>query len=208
MENLQTVQAPPVTAPVAPAINFKRLSRWRVRVTAVAVVVSIAWLIAVRHQPRDLAAYSDPIVVTSLVTLLLGVSIRSWAASLVRKRLVLATSGAYSLCRHPLYLGSILMVIGFCGLVGNPVVGVLMCGVVIATISVAIKAEEQFLSDSFGDAWDDYKHRVPRLVPCALPRSLGEITFQRWRENREARVWLAAALGLAAIAFWLHGPQL
>lgn len=52
---------------------------------------------------------SDIFFGAAVAVVLLGVGIRSWAAGTIRKNSELATSGAYSLCRHPLYLGSFLM---------------------------------------------------------------------------------------------------
>src|SRR5688500_5819202 len=45
---------------------------------------------------------------------------RSWSAGILRKGCDLTMSGPYSVCRHPLYLGSFLMLVGFCHLLGRP----------------------------------------------------------------------------------------
>ena len=70
-------------------------------------------------RPHDTWNLHDPFAMTGLVLVLVGLGIRSWAAGVIKKTKVLATTGPYRLCRHPLYLGSLLMMLGFCIIVSN-----------------------------------------------------------------------------------------
>lgn len=169
------------------------------RLTSSCIFASISWLIATHHQPRDLTNWNDPVMVASLFVLMLGVLLRSWAAAVVQKREHLATTGAYALCRHPLYLGSMLMVVGFCGLVGNLLVSIVLCTMVAVTISSAIRHEEEFLEATFGTDWTNYAQRVGALVPRSIPLSFGEVSARRWYQNREYRAWFAIAAGLVGL---------
>src|SRR5207244_4469684 len=58
-------------------------------------------------------------VIAGLMLILAGVAFRLAAYGCIKKHEVLATSGVYSLCRHPLYLGSILLTMGFCCLLDD-----------------------------------------------------------------------------------------
>ena len=46
--------------------------------------------------------------------LILGQVLRGWAVGYIHKDKVLSTEGPYSLCRHPLYLGTFLAGTGLC----------------------------------------------------------------------------------------------
>lgn len=83
------------------------------------------------------------------------------------QRAELRTDGAYRLVRHPIYAAV---------LVGSAAGAVLaaraepLAGFVALSVVLHVKAgyEEGLLRDRFGDAYDTYASRVPRLVP--MPR--------------------------------------
>src|SRR3712207_5529755 len=60
--------------------------------------------------------FARPTVTTMLIggaTSLIGLAIRAWASGHIRKAEKLAISGPYAYTRNPLYLGSLLMAVGF-----------------------------------------------------------------------------------------------
>lgn len=87
-----------------------------------------------------------------------GLAKRVYADDLVKE-------GGFAVCRNPLYIGNMLIYSGMFLMHGNPYV------VVIGSISFfviyqsIISAEEYFLHDKFGDAYNDYCHNVPRWLP-------------------------------------------
>ena len=113
-----------------------------------------------------------------------GAWLRSWSAGILRKGCDLTMSGPYSVCRHPLYLGSFLMLVGFCHLLGRPA----EYGPIVATIGlvhlVTMHNEELRLAVRFGERWTDYVRRTPMIVPWRL----GSYAAARW----SVRVWLRA----------------
>ncbi len=54
-----------------------------------------------------------------LLSVLGGLTMRSWAAGFLTKSTELTMIGPYRLVRNPLYLGSFLMVVGICLLIGD-----------------------------------------------------------------------------------------
>ncbi len=94
----------------------------------------------------------------------------------------LNTTGFYSVVRHPLYLGNLLMWLG-------PVMVVLSPWAVLITVLAfwlyyerIMFAEEEFLRRSFGAAWCDWAAVTPAVVPrwsgwrrAALPLSLRNV---------------------------------
>jgi len=64
-----------------------------------------------------------------------GLLIRALASGHVRKNEALATSGPYAYTRNPLYLGSLVMGVGFCVAARSWWVGVVACGDVLWYLS-------------------------------------------------------------------------
>lgn len=80
----------------------------------------------------------------------------------------LVTDGVYSMCRNPMYLGNILLLLGF-GIFANSLIFMLVFFPLFVIFYYAIiKAEEAFLSDKFGEDFDLYRNRVNALFPSLL----------------------------------------
>ena len=122
------------------------------------------------------------------------------ASGHVKKNEELATTGPYAYCRNPLYLGSIIIAIGFAIASRDLWVAV---GIIVlfALIYVpVIRSEEAFLRQRFA-TYDDYAHRVPRLLPHTLWFSGLTSGFSRelYRQHREYNALIGAAAMLAAL---------
>jgi len=77
----------------------------------------------------------------------------------------LVTKGIYSICRNPMYLGNILLLLGF-GLFANSLWFMVIFFPLFVLFYVAIiKAEEAFLLEKFGDEFRSYKKSVSALIP-------------------------------------------
>ncbi|MCA9122523.1 MAG: isoprenylcysteine carboxylmethyltransferase family protein [Planctomycetaceae bacterium] len=138
------------------------------------------------------------------MSVLLGLGIRSWAAGTIRKNAELATSGPYSLCRHPLYLGSFLMIIGFC-LATQPLINFPIVAPCVALIYMcSIRSEEVHLAQSFGELWQSYSAATPRLIPNFRRLNLRDASWSamQWRKNREYQAVTATIAGIAGVFAW------
>jgi protein-S-isoprenylcysteine O-methyltransferase Ste14 len=93
-----------------------------------------------------------------------GLLVRALASGHVRKNEALATSGPYAYTRNPLYLGSLLMGIGFCVAARSWWVGVALVVMFFAIYLPVIRDEEAFLRRTFPE-FEEYARRVPRMVP-------------------------------------------
>ena len=76
----------------------------------------------------------------------------------------LATTGAYAHIRHPQYVGLLLIMVGF--LVQWPTIPTLaMFPVLVFTYRRLAIREEREASERFGEGWEDYVRRTPRMLP-------------------------------------------
>jgi protein-S-isoprenylcysteine O-methyltransferase Ste14 len=150
-----------------------------------------------------LAAFGRPSAFSITVGLpiaLAGELLRCWAVgysgettrddAVIAPKLV--TAGPYAYVRNPLYVGNFLTAMGFAiaftgknkasarfGLIGGSL------ATMAAVYATIIPHEEQFLRSQFGEDFDRYCERVPRVVPQVepMPHGAGE-----WRGSviREA----------------------
>ena len=135
---------------------------------------------------------------TGAVIAVAGSLVRLYASGFIVKNKQLATNGPYSLVRHPLYTGNLLLVIGF----------TLACGQWWALIvsaafwwfyyPVTIEYEDRKLQALFGEAWENWSGTVPAVIPRSLRiRGGGSWSFKTsWKQNYEAIV-------VAYSIFWL-----
>jgi hypothetical protein len=103
----------------------------------------------------------------------LGQLWRIYAAGVIYKNRQLATTGAYSLLRHPLYLGNFLILVGFTLAAGNWIVALVVLFFFGFYYPAAIRYEDQKLEDIFGDDWRAWSKGTPAMFPTSL----------RWRSN-------------------------
>jgi protein-S-isoprenylcysteine O-methyltransferase Ste14 len=126
-----------------------------------------------------------------------GLLIRALASGHVRKNEALATSGPYAYTRNPLYLGSLLMGIGFAVAARSWWIGGVLVVMFFAIYLPVIRDEEVFLRGKFPE-FEEYMRRVPRMLPRITPAPAndpGEFSFDLYRKHREYN----ALLGCVAI---------
>jgi protein-S-isoprenylcysteine O-methyltransferase Ste14 len=160
-------------------------------------------IVLAHKPPLDTGDVHDPLAMTGLVTVLIGVFIRSWAAGVINKSKVLATTGPYGLCRHPLYLGSLLMMFGFCLLIGNLLDACVVFGPVLGIYLLTIEREERRLAERHGAAWAQYAATAPQFFPY---RPFGQWrcdwSLAQWLGNREYKAAFTAILALVLLHVW------
>jgi len=125
-----------------------------------------------------------------------GEMIRLWAAGHIDKGREITRSGPYRFVRHPLYLGSTVMALGFALASGSVVVVMLVMAYMIATLGAAMWTEEHALDEKFAGAYSAW--REGRVEPVERP-----FTWARVVANREYRAASGLLLGLAILALRL-----
>jgi len=127
-----------------------------------------------------------------------GEVIRVWAAGHLEKSREVTRSGPYRWTRHPLYVGSSIMALGIAIASRSSVAAALAAIYMTATLTAAIRTEEAFLSQAFGETYDRY--RESRAEP--MPRGF---SLARAMRNREYRAVAGLAAGFALLALKVIG---
>ena len=129
-----------------------------------------------------------------------GELLRLWAAGHIDKGREITNSGPYRFVRHPLYLGSTVMALGFALASGSIIVVVLVMLYMAATVGAAMWTEERSLDEKFSGAYAAY--REGRAAAVSRP-----FTWARVMANREYRAATGLVLGLSflvALLMWRH----
>lgn len=125
-----------------------------------------------------------------------GLLLRALASGHVKKNEELTVTGPYSHTRNPLYLGSLILAVGFALASRSWIVAAVILGLFFFIYLPVIRGEEVFLRQQF-PRFDDYASNVPRLFPRLTSYRPGEGSFSLdlYRKHREYN----AALGAAAV---------
>lgn len=144
----------------------------------------------------------------SLILVIPGLLLRSYASGYVKKNAELAVTGPYAYTRNPLYLGSMMMAFGFAAASRNPWITGLLALLFVIIYVPTIYAEEQYLRATF-PAFESYARQVPRLLPrIPAARLAGEGAFSPalYRQHHEYNSFLGACAVYAVLVatLWLR----
>lgn len=132
-----------------------------------------------------------------------GLLIRALASGHVRKNEALATTGPYAYTRNPLYLGSLLIGIGFAVAARSWWVGVVLVIMFFAIYVPVIHDEEKFLREKF-PGFDEYARRVPQMLPRIRPAlsadEAGGFSVELYLKHREWNALLGSVVLVCALA--------
>jgi protein-S-isoprenylcysteine O-methyltransferase Ste14 len=149
------------------------------------------------------------------IPIALGVAVRTWGCGHLIKNDRFTVTGPYAYLRHPLYLGTILVAIGF---------GIMLGGwSTLATFAFVLpwfalhyfprkeRIESQRLESKYGQVYRSYRDEVPALLPRLrawkpATADAGRVgTDVRWSlvcydANNELGTLLAVVVGVAGVA--------
>jgi protein-S-isoprenylcysteine O-methyltransferase Ste14 len=122
----------------------------------------------------------------------------------------LVTSGPFSHVRNPLYVGNIMLYVGF-GIMAQaltPWLVLVTAAYFVFQYSAIVSLEEEFLHREFGASFEEYRRSVPRFVPRLTPAREMQKEHQQpdWPGARrsERRTFQAMALvGALVVVRWV-----
>lgn len=154
--------------------------------------------------------FAKPLPITVLIGGIIAISgllIRAWSSGHIRKNQNLAVSGPYSFTRNPLYLGSFLLVLGFCVASSVWWLGLIFIILFLSIYLPVMRVESEDLTRLFGEDYAEYARNVPLFFPrlTAWKKSSEKFDFQlylRYREYRAALGFIFTLCVLAVKAFY------
>jgi len=136
----------------------------------------------------------------------IGELFRIYAAGSIFKNKQLATVGAYSLVRHPLYVGNILILAGFSLACGNLLVALLVLVFFGFYYPTAIRYEDTKLHKLFGEDWETWSTRTRALIPGSPDlKALGASEWNaRQSMLRNGELYITVYLVACAVWLWFR----
>ena len=186
-------------APWCEALGWTRLSTW---------LVLSSWLS--RAGWLSFVAATNAVLIAAIVFVVLGAWLRVWGASYVGASVVNSRSmhgeamladGPYRRTRNPLYLGTILHIIGLAILM--PPSGAIFCVALIWILNVRLAfAEEPFLTERFGEAYVEYRRRVPRFLPTLAPQVPAAGKPAHWLQGFLSEIYMVGVVITYVVFGW------
>jgi protein-S-isoprenylcysteine O-methyltransferase Ste14 len=154
-------------------------------------------------KPHDPIDFRDPASVTGVVLVVVGLALRSWAAGILRKDAELTMTGPYRLIRNPLYVGSFLMMFGFCALIGSVENLLFIAGPILLIYAIKVRQEERLLAQLFPAQWTGYFQSTPRFIPRPARADIScDWRVSQWLHAREYQAVLTTLAALVAVMLW------
>jgi len=141
-------------------------------------------------------------IVVGMTLIIIGEAIRIWAAGHLQKNEVLTMTGPYAYVKNPLYIGTILLTVGFCIFADNIyLLAVAMFAFCFHYIPYKMKVEGNRLKRIFGDQYEAYDEKVPEYLPRRTPYSNEKASweFKNLVENSEEGILLIVLIGILLI---------
>lgn len=175
-----------------------KLTKVTLRTSGVGIIIVVLYYAA---KP-ELAWF-----IPGAVVAVMGEALRMWAAGHLRKNKELTTTGPYAHVKNPLYIGTLLLTLGYSAMAKN--IYIMIAGFAWFFIYYAPykKAQEnEKLISSFGEGWKEYDKAVPDYIPrlSAYPGK-GE---NRWsyavaKENSEHETAVGVLVGIMVLVYIL-----
>lgn len=136
------------------------------------------------------------------VVAFIGVAIRGWASGHIRKARELAVSGPYAFTRNPLYVGSLILGIGFTVASGVWWLALIFIALFLGIYLPVMRVEVDDIRQIFGEEFDEYERNVPMFIPrlSVWKKTEHKFDFQLYLQYREYRAALGAAVAIVALA--------
>lgn len=163
-----------------------------------------------------LSAATLSVTLAALGCLLLGTSLRLWGTAYLGSGVMgdarmhgesLMASGPYRYVRNPLYLGAWFLAVGV-SILMPPSGAAFMLIAFSIFVLVLIRAEEGFLLEKQGQTYEDYRRRVPRLLPRMRTGIASSAARPRWLQAMLAEIYPVGITICFAIFAWRYNARI
>ncbi len=186
-------------APWCEPLGWTRTSTWLVLASAL-----------FKSRLLSFSAATNAVLIAAIVLVAVGAWMRVWGASYVGASVVqsgamhgetMLADGPYRRTRNPLYLGTILHVIGLAILM--PPSGAVFSIVLVWLFQIRLAlAEEPFLEERFGAAYGAYRKRVPRFLPVPTPHLEAAGKRAKWLQGFVGEIYFVGVVITFAVFGW------
>jgi protein-S-isoprenylcysteine O-methyltransferase Ste14 len=162
----------------------------------------LVWLLAHRRVPLGfvagalaywLAAPTVASIAVGALTAVPGEALRVWAAGHLEKAREVTTSGPYRFMRHPLYVGSSVMGLGFAIASGSLWSALVVLAYLALTMPTTARREEASLDRDLAGAYSAYREGRTEV-------SIRAFRWSQVQANREFRALAGFVLAIALLA--------
>ncbi len=172
-------------------------ARWRVRL-GYPLAAIVLWL--ARPTPQS--------ILGGAIVGAIGLWIRARAAGHLHKQEILTVTGPYAYTRNPLYLGSLILIVGVAVATRSVASALILFSYFALFYSLVMRREERELYQHHGDAFQEYARTVPLFFPRLTPAKLatdgpGAFSPEQYKKNREYRAFFGFLLLLLVfVVIW------
>lgn len=214
-----------VTLPIRPELGTEvrvlrdciQKSFWYRRrsiITVISLVSGLAMALLSPSTVREGTLLAIAINGLGWISLLAGVTLRLWATLYIggRKGIGVMDRGPYSICRNPLYWGTLFALIGGVLMVKSAILALTLILPIFIYVKWVVPAEEAYLTEKLGLDYVRYCNRVPRWWPqwnqYSGDKQLEVKLAALWSETCRVVGWLSIPFGiqllllLKAQQFW------
>ncbi len=144
-----------------------------------------------------------------VIFVIAGILGRLWSTLYIgqRKNRHLVITGPYSMTRNPLYVSSMLAILGVSLMIGSVLISAVFVPIFFFLFANAARGESEYLRSKFGSAYDDYAARTPFFMPNPVLMKLDtEVTFRTSALAIAFRdcLFLLALIPLSELLEFLH----
>lgn len=172
----------------------------KITVKTVPVFIGIVFLLVYGNPQPRLFLVGVPLII-------IGEAGRLWAAGHLSKNREVTTTGPYAYVKNPLYLGTFLIMVGFCSFAGRWIIlAVGLAGFFFYYAPFKKKREADRLRKMFGTAWEEYDRNVPDYVPRFSPykkKGRHQWTWARVVSNSEHKTAVMTVAGVIVLSLRL-----
>lgn len=188
----------------------KKLNMGRIFYSRLLAAVALLLLVFTRPAITPEMAVYALFINIGLVLIAIGVIGRVFSTIFLggHKNETVITYGPFSVCRNPLYLFSLVGVVGVCFLSARLIYIFVIPYVMYRLYTALIKREEEFLKQKFSHTYEEYCARTPRFWPkfslYQMPEVITVYPVFVGRAARDGLWWFAAYPAISFIYYLQH----
>jgi protein-S-isoprenylcysteine O-methyltransferase Ste14 len=189
---------------ITPAQDFLARSRAWIALALLAPIAIAAVLTRPHLEFEGIGEFAIELIAWMLF--LAGACLRWWATLFIGGRKIheLVTEGPYSMCRNPLYVGTLLMAFSVAVFLQSVTLLAAIVAVGGLYLWITVPIEERRLQALYGEQFKAYCRRVPRLVPNPSLYTAPEVVHVRMVGIRAEFLRMLQWSGLPIICYFVE----